>query len=148
MYLVDTNILLCRGTDDSGRRPRLDGLDGPEQRRAVPFRHFRGGGGGRHRQELQAGRAPQAERLSEWLGTLLHLYSARVLPIDLSTARRIDALADHARGLGQAPGMADLAIAATAQQHGYTILTRNMRHFGGLDVLALDPVEVLPSDIE
>jgi hypothetical protein len=35
--------------------------------------------------------------------------------------------------------LADLAIAATAQKHGFTILTRNLRHFGPLGVAALDP---------
>ena len=31
----------------------------------------------------------KAERLSEWLDTVLHLYGARVLPIDLETASLI-----------------------------------------------------------
>ena len=46
-----------------------------------------------------------------------------------------------------APGLADLAIAATAQQHGCTILNRNMRHFGTLGAPALDPVHALSADI-
>ena len=70
-----------------------------------------------------------------------------MLPIDLETARRAGSLADRARGLGQAPGLADLAIAATAQKHGYTILTRNLRHFGSVGVPALDPFEALPADV-
>lgn len=89
----------------------------------------------------------KAERLSGWLATLLHLYGSRVLPIDLQTARCIGGLADRARGLGQAPGLADLAIAATARTHGYTILTRNLRHFGAVGVPALDPFEALPADV-
>ena len=86
----------------------------------------------------------KAEQLSAWLETVLHLYAARVLPVDLETARRIGVLSDHARGQGQAPGLADLAIAATAQRHGYTVLTRNLRHFGPLGVPAVDPFETLP----
>lgn len=86
----------------------------------------------------------KADRLSEWLETVLHLYGARVLPIDLETARRIGVLSDLARGQGQAPGLADIAIAATAQRYGYTVLTRNLRHFGPLGVPALDPYETLP----
>lgn len=70
----------------------------------------------------------KAERLSEWLEILLHLYAARIFPIDVEVARRIGALADLARGQGHAPGMPDLAIAATAQHHGWTVLTRNLRH--------------------
>lgn len=87
----------------------------------------------------------KAERLAEWLETVLHLYGSRVLPIDLETARRIGILSDLARGQGQAPGLADLAIAATAQNNGFTILTRNLRHFGPLGVAALDPFETLPA---
>nr|WP_321986745.1 PIN domain-containing protein [uncultured Lichenicoccus sp.] len=87
----------------------------------------------------------KADRLAEWLTTLLHLYGARVLPLDLQVARHTGALADGARGQGQAPGLADLIIAGTAQARGYTILTRNLRHFGALGVPALDPLESRPA---
>ena len=70
-----------------------------------------------------------------------------MLPIDLETAWRIGSRADRARGQGQAPGLADLAIAAAAQKHGYTILTRNLRHFGPPGVPALDPFETLPNEV-
>ena len=90
----------------------------------------------------------KAERLAEWLETLLHLYAARVLPIDLATARRLGALADHVRGLGHDPGLADLAIAATAQHHGCTVLTRNLKHFIPIDIPALDPFAALLPDTE
>ena len=86
----------------------------------------------------------KAERRSEWLETLLHLYGSRVLPIDLETARRVGILSDLARGQGQAPGLADLTIAATAQKNGLTVLTRNLRHFAPLGAAALDPYEKLP----
>ena len=56
----------------------------------------------------------KAERLSAWLNTLLHLYSARVLPVDLETARRIGIPADRARGQGQAPGLAMSSTAPVA----------------------------------
>ena len=89
----------------------------------------------------------KAKRLSDWLETLLHLYGSRVLPVDLPTARRAGRLSDRARGQGHAPGLADLVIAATAQEHGHTILTRNLRHFGPLGVAALDPFDTLPTGI-
>jgi predicted nucleic acid-binding protein len=41
----------------------------------------------------------------------------------------IGALSDRARGLGQSPGFADIIIAATAQHHGLTILSRNPKAF-------------------
>jgi predicted nucleic acid-binding protein len=41
-------------------------------------------------------------------------------------------------------GVAHLAIAATAQHHGLTILTRNLKHFTPLGVDAHDPFAGLP----
>ena len=88
----------------------------------------------------------KADRLGEWLKTLLHLYGGRILPLDVATARRLGALSDQARAAGQASGLADLAIAATAQVRGYTVLTRNLRHFRGLAVPAHDPFRSLPAE--
>jgi predicted nucleic acid-binding protein len=51
-----------------------------------------------------------------------------------------------ARALGQAPGFADLAIAATARRNDLTILTRNERHFSGLGVRFVNPFERLPAE--
>ncbi len=90
------------------------------------------------------GAGRKADRLADWLETLLHLYALRILPVDLPIARRLGSLADQARGQGYAPGLADLAIAATAQAAGYTILARNLRHFAMLSIPGLDPLAALP----
>ncbi len=90
----------------------------------------------------------KAKRLGGWLETVLHLYAVRILPVDIATARRVGALADHARGRGHDPGLADLAIAATALIKGYVVLTRNLRHFAPLDVPSHDPFDMLPSDVQ
>jgi toxin FitB len=90
------------------------------------------------------GASRKANDLTDWLETLIHLYSARILPFDLSAARVAGKLSDTARGRGHAPGFADLAIAATAQHHGLTILTRNLKHFTPLGVDAHDPFAGLP----
>lgn len=95
----------------------------------------------------RTGSHAKAGRLADWLETILHLYGGRILPIDIRIGRRIGVLADHARGRGQDPGLADLAIAATAAACGYTILTRNLRHFAPLGIPALDPYETIPEDI-
>ncbi|MGH6898716.1 MAG: type II toxin-antitoxin system VapC family toxin [Geminicoccaceae bacterium] len=86
----------------------------------------------------------RAHDLTAWLDTVLHLYAARVLPFEAGAARIAGALSDRARGEGQAPGFADVAIAATAQLCGFTILTRNARHFEPLGVPFLDPFVRLP----
>jgi toxin FitB len=86
----------------------------------------------------------RADRLTAWLDTLLHLYAERVLPFEVQAARIAGSLADWARGTGHAPGFADVAIAATAQLRGLTILTRNARNFAPLGVPFLDPFVSLP----
>ncbi len=91
------------------------------------------------------GAARKADSLAAWLATVLHLYGERVLPFDVDAARIAGALSDRARGQGQAPGFADIIIAATASRHQLTILTRNMRHFEPLGVPVLNPFECLPS---
>ena len=88
----------------------------------------------------------KAERLAEWLELLLHLYSVRILPLDVPTARVLGRLSDHARAQGHSPGFADLAIAATAQIRGYMVLTRNLRHFRPLGVACHDPFDSLPGE--
>jgi toxin FitB len=82
--------------------------------------------------------------LTAWLETVLHLYGNRILAFDTTTARIAGALSDRARGQGEAPGLADIIIAATAQHHGLTILSRNLRHFLPLGVPVLDPFAALP----
>lgn len=90
------------------------------------------------------GAARRNSHLAEWLEAVLHLYGDRVLPVDVPTSRIAGALADRARGLGQAPGFADILIAATARQHKLTILSRNLKHFEPLGVVVLDPFVALP----
>jgi predicted nucleic acid-binding protein len=90
------------------------------------------------------GATRKARDLTAWLETVLHLYADRILPFDLATARLAGSLSDRARGQGHAPGFADIIIAATAQRHGLTILTRNLRHFEPLGVPVHDPFVQLP----
>ncbi len=91
------------------------------------------------------GATRKAADLDAWLETLLHLYGERVLSFDAPTARVAGTLSDRARGQRQAPGFADIIIAATAFQHGLTVLSRNLKHFEPLGVRALDPFAALPT---
>lgn len=90
------------------------------------------------------GATRKAADLAAWLETLLHLYGGRIFAFDTATARYAGALSDRARGQGQAPGFADIIIAATALQHGLTILSQNLKHFAPLGVRVLDPFAALP----
>src|SRR5712692_5059300 len=77
-----------------------------------------------------------AGALAAWLDKVLALYGERVLPFDLQTARRWG-------GLSAALGneRADLVIAATALQHGLTVVTRNVSDFEPTGVAVLDPFD-------
>jgi len=90
------------------------------------------------------GAARKAAALAAWFETLLHLYSERILPLDVPTARIAGLLSDHARAAGHAPGFPDIVIAANARTHNLTILSRNLRHFLPLGLPVLDPFTNLP----
>lgn len=91
------------------------------------------------------GATRKSANLAAWLETVLHLYGDRVLVFDIPTARIAGAMADRARGQGQAPGLADIIIAATAQHHRLTILSRNLKHFEPLGGVVIDPFARLPT---
>jgi toxin FitB len=82
-----------------------------------------------------SGRDPDfAHRLAAWLETVLRAFAPRILPIDLKTAQRWGRLA-----AAQGHAGADLLIAATALEHGLSVVTRNRRHFEGTGVAIIDP---------
>lgn len=83
----------------------------------------------------QRRRDPQfAETLAAWLDSVLALYGERVLAVDTSTARRWGRLCATLGHDG-----VDLLIAATALEHGLTVVTRNVRHFEPTGVPMVDP---------
>lgn len=144
MYLVDTDVLSAGAP---GRRERTAGLAAWMDAHsdslflsAVTVTEICNG----IARIRRTGSASRAARLEEWLELALHLYGERVLPFDTAAARIAGALTDRARAAGQAPGFADIAIAATAANRGLTVLTRNLRHFRPLQVPALDPFDTLP----
>ena len=75
-----------------------------------------------------------AQMLAAWLDGVLALYGERILAVDLSTARRWGRLCGALGHEG-----ADLLIAATALEHGLTVVTRNVRHFEPAGVPVLNP---------
>lgn len=146
MYLVDTNVLSAGAPTKAV--PAVELIDWMDRNSAglhlsvVTIAEIEDGIAKNRRD----GASRKAERLSAWLDVVLHLYAAKILPVDLPVARHIGRLSDRARGQGHAPGFADLAIAATAQHHGWTVLTRNVRHFTPLGVAAHDPFDTVPPD--
>ncbi|MCF6109831.1 type II toxin-antitoxin system VapC family toxin [Mesorhizobium muleiense] len=88
------------------------------------------------------GATTKAALLRNWWQVVEHLYGQRVLPFDLRTAHAAGSILDRARA--HRPGFEDIAIAATAEVHGLTILTDNERHFAPLGVPMLNPLMNLP----
>ena len=85
--------------------------------------------------EQQRGRDPSFARdLAHWLDRVLGWYSDRILPVDPPTARRRGRLSATLGHSG-----ADLLIAATALEHGLTVVTSNLQHFEPTGVLVFDP---------
>lgn len=84
----------------------------------------------------------KAERLRRWLAVVEHIYAGRILAFDIEAARRAGAILDRARS--HDPGFEDIAIAATAAAHGFTVLTANERHFAPLGVPFANPLKQLP----
>jgi toxin FitB len=80
-----------------------------------------------------------ASALAAWLDGVLALYGERVLPFDLQTVRRWGTLS---AALGNPS--ADLMIAATALEHGLTVVTRNVSDFELTGVAVLDPFSRRP----
>ena len=76
-----------------------------------------------------------ASRLTSWLESLLIYYGKeRILPVTTEIAL---VWGDLSARLGNAS--ADLLIAATAQVHKLTVVTRNTRHFMGSGVPVCNP---------
>ncbi|MDE2802319.1 MAG: type II toxin-antitoxin system VapC family toxin [Chloroflexota bacterium] len=75
-----------------------------------------------------------ARDLALWAERILSWFADRILPVDAATARRWGVLS---ASLGNQD--IDLLIAATALEHGLTVVTRNVRHFTPTGVAVLDP---------
>jgi len=91
--------------------------------------------------EIERGIARQRNRnptfansLAAWLDDVIGLYGERVLGVDMPTARRWGRLSAALKH-----DSADLLIAATALEHGLTVVTRNVRHFRPTGVPVFDP---------
>jgi toxin FitB len=82
---------------------------------------------------------PFASILAIWLDHVLNVYGDRVLPFDLAAARRWGLLSAALGHHG-----ADLQIAATALEHGLTVVTRNVSHFEPAGVPVFDPFSPPP----
>ena len=70
-------------------------------------------------------------------------FAGRILPVTESIAERWGHLAATAKQRGIAVAVVDGVIAATALEHGLTLVTRNVRDFASLGVVLLNPGDAL-----
>jgi toxin FitB len=75
-----------------------------------------------------------AESIAAWLDMILRMYEGRILAVDVAVARRWGRLSHRIGNKGL-----DLAIAATALEHGLTVATRNVSDFEPTGVPVLNP---------
>jgi predicted nucleic acid-binding protein len=88
---------------------------------------------------LRASDPEFAGALAAWLDRVLTLYGERIVPFELRSARRWGALSAI---IGN--DSADLMIAATALEHGLTVVTRNVSDFEPTGVAVIDPFSRRP----
>ena len=90
-------------------------------------------------------RSKRRTQLEEWFELFfLPFFEDRVLPMTQRVGSRWGVLS-AARQLGGTPlNTADGMIAATALEHGLTLVTRNTRDFAGLGLTLLNPWEDRP----
>jgi toxin FitB len=82
------------------------------------------------------------QQLQQWLEqTLRPWFEGRILPVSEPIAERWGILAGQCQLRGRPLQVADGLIAATALEHGLTVVTHNVRDFEDLGVTILDPWE-------
>jgi predicted nucleic acid-binding protein len=82
----------------------------------------------------------QRSRLQEWFHTvLIPRFRERILSVTCSVADRWGTLDGERRLRGAPLNTADAMIAATALEHGLTLVTRNVKDFAGLQVGLFNP---------
>ncbi len=88
--------------------------------------------------QIRRRRDPRAgERLQIWFDGLRRDFGDRILPVDERVAIAWGRIA-----AGRSRSVTDALIAATAQVHGLTLVTRNVRDFADLGLPLVDPWQV------
>ena len=132
MYLLDTNVVSALRRPERHPAPALWLKD---QRASDVYLSVVTLGEIERGIALQITRDPDFARdLAEWFEQTLSWFADRILPVDTATSRRWGRLSAsiHNQDI-------DLLIAATALEHGLTVVTRNVRHFARTGTTVFDP---------
>jgi toxin FitB len=135
MYLIDTNIIseVRKGTRCD---PRVAGwfsevTDDELYLSVIVLGEIRQG-----IERLRPRDPRQASALQKWLSEVIEEFGPRILPVDSAVA---DAWG-HLSAAGTFP-VIDTLLAATAQTHGLTLVTRNIKDIARTGVRCLNPFE-------
>ncbi len=144
-YLIDTNVISAVAPARTDRpRALIDWLDRASERlflSVVTLAEIRDGISKAERE----GATRKAFLLRDWWTDVEEVFGERILPFDKPAATLAGVLTDRARAAGFSPGFADVAIAATAEAHGLTLLTRNTKDFIPLGLQVINPFLILPT---
>lgn len=131
MQLIDTNVLseLMRALPDAGVLRWLESRQRVNPQLTISVVTV---------DEIMFGLSwrPTARLLNWFEGFLQH---HRILPVTTDIARRAGELRGQLQAHSQTRSQADMLIAATAQVHALTIVTRNVRDFDACGVGVLNP---------
>jgi len=131
-YLLDTNVLseTRKKKADAGLRSFLEKTDASTLYISVlTLGELRKGIARKKRED-----AEMARRLADWAEGLELGFADRILGIDAATARLWGEWSSE-----RPRPVVDTLLAATAVQHGLTLVTRNIRDLRGIPVKLLDP---------
>ncbi len=131
MQLIDTNVIseLMAKTPNPGVLAWIEAVQASQAHLSISVITV-------HEIVYGLTRKPHPARLA-WLECFLQCH--QVLDVDGTTARRAGEMRGLHAARGQVRHMADMLIAATAQVHALTLVTRNVRDFDGCGIALLDP---------
>jgi len=90
-------------------------------------------------ERVKGGSLDKARRLRDWIEIVMADFQDRFLPVDVEVALVAGKLEGAMLARGLNIELADILIAATAQTHGLTVVTANIRDFEPLGVDCLAP---------
>lgn len=132
-FLLDTNILSEKRKRTPNRGVQRWFSDIPENQMHISVLSIGEIGSG-ITQKRERGDHLQAAVFESWLGEIVSRYRDRIVPVTIEIAREWGAQS------GRHPiSAADGLIAATAQVHGWTVVTRNVKDFEPTGVRVLNP---------
>lgn len=82
---------------------------------------------------------PRRPAFEAQLAEVARRFAGRVLPVDAAVALRFGRLSGALTRAGRRPPVIDALLAATAIEHGMTLVTRNVRDVAGTGARVLDP---------